>query len=384
MKKIDIPAKFPIPFAAFADAPYISQIPVESQIGTNPGRASLTDGFVPRNMQPIDAGGIPPFGQDENGIMFQTTSWDRWLSVGGPVYYDADFATGSGGYPAEAIIRSAIVPGKLWMSTIDDNVSDPDAFGAGWVEPSFGYRTGDVIGNLFPSDPRDGWIVARAGLTIGAAGSPATFASAQAVFLYVKTWNKFSNAQCPVTGGRGANALADFNALKPIQVYDMSGAGMIGNDGASGRLAGVPVISGSATVTGSLVGENRHALTVDENGSHFHTGTTGVESTTHTHSGSGTTGGMNAGNPHAHNGRVPGYSDRNYSQGDSSALSPTGATGVSITVDAVSVEHGHFYSFVTGGQSALHVHGFTTQASGSSTPHNTVCRSAVVDWLQKL
>jgi hypothetical protein len=383
MKKSDIPDKFPIPFAANAGPAFIRPIPVESQIGLNPGAASLNDGYVPLNMQPIPAGGIPPYGQDQNGILFQSTSWDRWLSVGGPVYYDFDFATQSGGYPAEAIIRSRIVVGNMWMSTIDDNTSDPDAFGAGWITPPNMIGTGFIRGNPFPNDIPAGWVPMRAGFTLGSASSSATYASADAIFLYVKTWLEFSNAICPVVGGRGANPYADFAANKPIQIYDGSGAGMVGNDSGTGRLAGVPVIFGNANTTGSQIGENLHSLTLAENGPHNHTGSTEMESVPHTHTGSGTTGSMNRSNPHDHSAYLPAYGLAFFSLDDAPGLIRDGNT-TTVIVNPIDINHEHAYSFTTSTQSANHIHPFSTSSSGSGTAHNTVSRSMVVNWLQKL
>jgi len=381
MKKIDVPVKFPIPFAANAGAPYISDIPTSSQIGVNPGRASLNDGFVPVNMQPIDAGGIPPFGQDQNGILFRSTSWDRWFSAGGPLYYDSDFAIEANGYPADAVVRSRIVPGNLWMSTVDDNTSDPDAFGANWVSPPNVWGTGDIRGNIFPDDVPVGWVRARNGYTIGASGSLASFASPTTVFLYVKTWLKFSNSICPVTGGRGANPLADFNALKPIQVYDMAGAGMIGNEFTSGRLAGVPPIFGNVGTTGSMVGENFHANTLAENGPHDHNGTTTTETMNHTHTGGGSTTGMNQNNPHTHNYDQPSFSG--FTARNDGGVGQFVAIANQI-VTYTNIDHGHAYSFTTSIQGNGHQHLYNTSVSGSGQPHNNVFRCAITDWLQKL
>src|SRR5258708_20811739 len=87
-------------FARPAGGGFIRPIPQASQIGINPGFASLTDGFVPLNGQPVASGGIPPFEQDMNGILNQISLWCQWLEAGGPVYYDATFSTGgSGGVP---------------------------------------------------------------------------------------------------------------------------------------------------------------------------------------------------------------------------------------------------------------------------------------------
>jgi hypothetical protein len=133
MKASDIPSKFQIPFGNGAGGSYIRNVPLASQIGINDGWASLTDGFVPLNFQPIASGGVPPFGQDMNGILKQSTSWDRWLSAGAPVTYDSTFQTAIAGYPAGTIVQSATTLGTFWFSTVDDNVTNPDTGGAGWT-----------------------------------------------------------------------------------------------------------------------------------------------------------------------------------------------------------------------------------------------------------
>jgi len=132
MKRSDIPSKFPIPFGNSAGAGYIRQVPTASQIGVTNGAASLTDGFVPLNFLPVGSGGVPPFGQDMNGILNQISAWSRWQSAGNPLTFDATFATNIGGYPAGAIL-SAAAGGNLWLCLTDDNTSNPDTGGAGWV-----------------------------------------------------------------------------------------------------------------------------------------------------------------------------------------------------------------------------------------------------------
>lgn len=132
MKDIDVPAKFPIPWANSAGGAYVRSIPVASQIGIQDGAASLTDGFPPLNFTPILSGGKPPFGEDANGIFRQVTAWARWLSAGGPLYWDSAFSSAVGGYPKGAIVMSNVTLGALWMSTADDNTSNPDTGGANW------------------------------------------------------------------------------------------------------------------------------------------------------------------------------------------------------------------------------------------------------------
>jgi hypothetical protein len=130
MRASDIPTKLQIPFASGATGGFIRAIPEASQIGVTAGAASLTDGFVPLNATPIEAGGVPPSIKDMNGILFEISGWSRWGSAGAPVYYDADFATAIGGYPLGAVIQSAATPGVLYLSTADNNETNPEGGGA--------------------------------------------------------------------------------------------------------------------------------------------------------------------------------------------------------------------------------------------------------------
>lgn len=67
------------------------------------------------------------------------------------------------------------------------------------------------------------WLLYQDG-TIGNAASAATrLASAVAQRLFVQLWTVCADAQCPVSGGRGANGLADFNANKTITLPSTNG-----------------------------------------------------------------------------------------------------------------------------------------------------------------
>ena len=284
MQLSGIPTKFPIPFGNSAGAPYIRTIPVASQIGTNPGYASLTDGFVPLNMTPIAAGGIPPFGQDLNGILKQITQWLQWHEAGGPIAWDSTFNTSIGGYPLGALLIAAAGSGSdHWISLADNNSGNPDASADNWN--TFGrFITGDI--KFRPtSEVLPGWIKCNA-TTIGSPSSGAgQLATSSTQGLYIYLWNNFSNTLCPVTGGRGASGLSDFNANKAIQVLDLRGYSLMGMDtmggGATNRLANVPITMGSITVASSLLGENLHTLTSPtELPAHTH----GITDPTHFHS----------------------------------------------------------------------------------------------------
>lgn len=130
MKLIDIPSKFQLPFASNAGAGYKRVIPV-SPSGT-PGEASLETGFPPENFTPVSAGGVPPFGQDFNGVLNQATAWNRWAGTGAIPPYDPTWQPLIGGYPKWSMVSSLVEFGLIWISMVDDNLTNPDTGGAGW------------------------------------------------------------------------------------------------------------------------------------------------------------------------------------------------------------------------------------------------------------
>lgn len=133
MQDSDIPTKISVPFGKNAGGGFIRTVPVASQIGVNAGFASFNDGFVPLNFTAIGAGGIPPFGQDMNGIFNAITKWTNWYNAGGPIFWDSAFSTAVGGYPKGAVVSSTTF-GQFWMSTTENNVTNPNSGGAGWVQ----------------------------------------------------------------------------------------------------------------------------------------------------------------------------------------------------------------------------------------------------------
>lgn len=130
MQISDIPSKFSAPFANAAGAGYIRAIPATPS-GT-PGQASLSTGFPPENFNPVSAGGVPPFGQDFNGILNQMSAWDRWAATGAFPPYDPTWQAAVGGYPMWSCVGSLVEFGLIWISTVDNNLTNPDTGGAGW------------------------------------------------------------------------------------------------------------------------------------------------------------------------------------------------------------------------------------------------------------
>jgi hypothetical protein len=164
MLSSDVPASFPIPFANNAGAGYIRPIPEESQIGITPGAASLTDGFVPLNFIPVQAGGIPPSGQDMNGILYESTAAIRSFQAGYLPTYDTTFANAIEGYFEGAVLSSSSGL-KQWISTADNNLTNPDAPPASMTASISGTTmTVTAVGSAFVAK---GQILSGTGVTAG-------------------------------------------------------------------------------------------------------------------------------------------------------------------------------------------------------------------------
>ena len=133
---------------ATGDTTKTNPIPVPSQQSITPGAASWTDGFPPLCNVPLLAGGIPPTIYDMNGGLFQMSAIDVWMCAGAEFPYDATFSAAIGGYPKGTILLNASGAG-YWQCTVDNNTSDPDTAGAGWIAFTSGSGgitalTGDV------------------------------------------------------------------------------------------------------------------------------------------------------------------------------------------------------------------------------------------------
>lgn len=141
--------------------------------------------------------------------------------------------------------------------------------GGGSVDPTSVFSTGDSKYRE-TTETLTGW-VKKNGLTIGNATSGASQrANADTQNLFSWLWNNFINSHCPVSGGRGASAAADFAAGKTIGLPDWRGRGPMGLDdmgaAAAGRLAASNVTSSGDGVTtpAATGGEANHTLVVAE------------------------------------------------------------------------------------------------------------------------
>lgn len=142
------------------------------------------------------------------------------------------------------------------------------------------FTTGDTKFTLKTSADT-GWILGSAG-SIGDGSSGATVrANSDTSALFTLLWTNFSNTLCPVSGGRGASAAADFAAHKTLTLPDMwqrtiGVAGSYNGSGQStrtlGEIVGAETISLSVsqipTLTTGVTG-----VAVAPNGQNFATGT---------------------------------------------------------------------------------------------------------------
>ena len=129
MLSSDIPDWSAKRFAEDATGTYVRPVP---QTTADPAAASMALGFPPQTFTDEGAGGTPPDGRDFNGILNFLSAWAQWVGLGGPIPYNAAISS-AGGYPKGARVQSATNPPRIWLCTADNNTTDPDAGGAGWV-----------------------------------------------------------------------------------------------------------------------------------------------------------------------------------------------------------------------------------------------------------
>lgn len=109
------------------------------------GKAGYDQGFPAINMTAKEAGGIPPFGQDFNGIFFDITQILQYMQAGGHPTYSPALSTAIGGYPMGAMLAKASGLG-FWRNITTNNTSNPDSGGAGWASDSPGsYANASIV-----------------------------------------------------------------------------------------------------------------------------------------------------------------------------------------------------------------------------------------------
>lgn len=99
-------------------------LPPDTQAVPNSGRTSLALGFPPECSKSIAEGGVPPYGQDVNGILRQITANLEWYSRGGQFAWDA-----SRSYDTPAIV---FYSGAFYMALKSSTNQTPSANSSYW------------------------------------------------------------------------------------------------------------------------------------------------------------------------------------------------------------------------------------------------------------
>ncbi|QXZ19063.1 hypothetical protein [Lelliottia amnigena] len=145
MNSSDSPSRTP---KAFGVNGLKNSIPVDSSPATdNNGIATFDKGFPPVTMQPLSAGGIPPAGQDTNGVLYAVSLKQQWSDAGMGYPYNVDFSTAISGYPKGSLLDSSNYSGT-WLNTLEANTANPESpsgANTGWV-PGTTYGTTVIAG----------------------------------------------------------------------------------------------------------------------------------------------------------------------------------------------------------------------------------------------
>ena len=144
-------------------------------------------------------------------------------------------------------------------------------------------RTGDVKIAL-DNSTQGGWVRMN-GRTIGKGTSGATERpNDDTQALYSHLWGKTNQTICEVIGGRGANALADFTANKPLTLPDMRGRAPFGidnmNNAPSGRIAAAYMDVETNNTLGAWGGDDEIVLVANNLAAHQHPGAGGNDGAT--------------------------------------------------------------------------------------------------------
>lgn len=130
----------------------------------NQGYASYDEGFPAITMQPKESGGLPPRGQDMNGILNAITQFNLYSQMGGTYGLDNNILT-NGGYAKNSIVfQDDGIYRSLIDNNTDDFVNDPSVIGSTWqliLDYSVEAGTNGVPGQLSffaRTDVPTGWL----------------------------------------------------------------------------------------------------------------------------------------------------------------------------------------------------------------------------------
>lgn len=99
--------------------------PPENNADHSNGRADMETGFPSKTMMSVLNKGIPPWGQDHNGIFYKNTDAVRWMQAGNISLFDRDLAGYIGGYAVKALIKSTRYSYVFYIHMADGNYANP-------------------------------------------------------------------------------------------------------------------------------------------------------------------------------------------------------------------------------------------------------------------
>ncbi|WP_218410689.1 hypothetical protein [Morganella morganii] len=146
-------------------------IPENYETSMESNQATWDQGFGQITMLPVAAGGLPPKGQDFNGIFNQISENIVYLSQGGRFKFSAEYAEAIGGYPKGAILQSDDEK-KDYLSLIDNNKVDFNTasdISASWKL----VNTDDLLAQIASKQPK-GDYATKTELNSGLAGKQPT------------------------------------------------------------------------------------------------------------------------------------------------------------------------------------------------------------------
>ena len=206
-------------------------------------------------------------GQDRYDVLSVDDGGALSISPGSPIAAGTgDPYANSPAFPPDKLVIAIIKVDETAAVVIDESdITDARLVmgGGGGGGGGGNEETGALSYYLGDTSP-SGYIIltgSNAVHSIGSAASGADYASAQAVDLFILSWDSMDDAQAPVSGGRGASGAADFAADKALSLPDSIGRMVIG----SGIGAGL-----TARVNGDEGGAETHSLSWSEMASHTH------------------------------------------------------------------------------------------------------------------
>lgn len=124
------------PFGENAPSNAIDDIPESRSPGDLLEKATWSEGFPGLTMIPLSAGGIPPRGQDFNGVLKAISEHVVFQGGGGQYAWRQEWVDANGGYPAGAVLASNDGM-NIYVSTVDNNDvnfnTTPSSIGNQWL-----------------------------------------------------------------------------------------------------------------------------------------------------------------------------------------------------------------------------------------------------------